>query len=174
MKPQPTLHLLFRQDEIQAVARRLATEIKADYLDKNPLLIGILKGAFVFMADLMRALNFPLEIDFVKLASYGSGTETCGVIDVLMDVSTPVRSRHVLVVEDIIDTGRTTAYLLDCLRREQPASLRLAVLLDKPSRREVEVEVDYRGFTVPNKFIVGCGLDWDEKYRYLPDIYYVE
>lgn len=160
--------------DIQREVAGLARQIERDYRDKNPLLIGILKGSFMFMADLVRAIDIPLEVDFTRLSSYGSGTESSGRIKVLSRLNGPVEGRHVLVVEDIIDTGLTTAYFLSYLRRKRPASVRLCALTEKPSRRRTDVKIDYLGFTVPDKFIVGYGIDWNEKYRNLRDICYIE
>ena len=174
MDSQAKLHILFSRAEIEATVSRLAAEITRDYHDKRPLLLGILKGSFMFMADLIRLLDFPVEVEFIRLSSYGKGRQTSGKVRVVQGLRSPVRGRDVLVIEDIVDTGITIAFLLDYLRGKTPASLRLCSLTDKPSRREVPVNVDYLGFTVPNKFIVGYGLDWDEKFRNLPDICFVE
>jgi len=170
--PQPKV--LLTEKEIKKAVRRLSSEIRRDYQGKEPLLIGILKGSFVFMADLIRELGLPVEVDFLKLSSYGTSTETSGKIEVVQGLSTRVKGKDVLVVEDIIDTGLTVKFLLDYLKKEEPASLRLCVLLDKPERREVPVPIDYLGFSVPNKFIVGYGIDWNEKFRYLKDVCYIE
>ena len=159
---------------MEAAVKRLAAEISRDYRGKNPLLIGILKGSFVFMADLIRLLDFPLEVEFITLSSYGGGRESSGKVRVVKGLRAGVKGREVLVIEDIVDTGRTISFLLDYLRRKKPASLRLCALTDKPSRRQIPVNIDYLGLTVPNKFIVGYGIDWDEKFRYLPDICFVE
>ena len=172
MSSQPTV--LLGRGEIKKAVARLAAEIRHDYQGKQPLLIGILKGSFVFMADLIRQLELPVEVDFVRLSSYGAGKQTSGNVRVVQGLRTPVRDRHVLVVEDIVDTGLTISFLLGYLRRKKPASLRLCALTDKPSRRQVPVDIDYLGFTVPDKFIVGCGIDWNEKFRHLPDICYVD
>jgi len=171
---EPKLSLLFTKDEIATTVSRLAAEISRDYQTKHPILIAVLKGSFVFLADLIRQLDFPLEIEFVRLSSYGRGTESSGKIRVIQRPQSEIKGRHVLVIEDIIDTGFTSAFLLDYLNRKKPASLKLCTLTDKPSRRQVPVNIDYRGLTVPDKFIVGYGIDWDEKFRYLPDIYAVE
>ena len=138
------------------------------------MLICILKGSFVFLADLVRALDIPLEVDFVKLSSYGKGKETSGKVKMVQALKTPIKDKDVLVVEDIVDTGLTVSALLDYLRKKKPASLKLCALTDKPSRRKVPVTIDYLGFTVPDKFIVGYGIDWDEKFRYLPDVCYID
>jgi len=170
MGSQPKPSILFTRDEIEATVRRLAAEIRRDYQDKHPLLIGVLKGSFVFMADLIRLLDFPLEVEFIRLSSYGGAMESSGKIRVVQGLRSKVRGRDVLVIEDIVDTGLAISFLLDYLRKKKPASLKLCTLTDKPSRRQVPVAIDYLGFTVPNKFIVGYGIDWDEKFRYLPDI----
>ncbi|UCB43181.1 MAG: hypoxanthine phosphoribosyltransferase [Dehalococcoidales bacterium] len=166
--------VLISSREIATTIDRLATEISRDYLGKEPLLLGILKGSFMFMADLIRRLDFQLEVDFVRLSSYGRGTESSGKIQVVQGLRTIVRDREVLVIEDIIDTGLTVAYLLEYLRKKRPASLRLCTLLDKPSRRRVPVPIDYLGTTIPDRFLVGYGLDYDERFRNLPDVCVLE
>jgi hypoxanthine phosphoribosyltransferase len=173
MGSEPKLSLLFTREEIAATVRRLATEIGRDYRDKHPVLVGILKGSFVFLADLIRLFDFPLEVEFVRLSSYGGG-KIPGKLKLVQGIQGKIKDRHVLVIEDIIDTGRTTAFVLEHLKQEKPASLRLCTLTDKPSRRQVQLNIDYLGLTVPNKFIVGYGIDWDERFRYLPDIYAME
>ncbi len=174
MDSEPKLHILFDRQEIEAAVSRLATEISRDYHDKHPLLLGILKGSFMFMADLIRRLDFPLEVEFIGLSSYGKGSQTSGKIRLVQRLRSAVKDRNILVIEDIIDTGLTVAFLLDYLRKKKPTSLKLCVLTDKPSRRRVPVTIDYLGFTVPNKFIVGYGIDWNEKFRNLPDICFLE
>jgi len=174
MNPQTKLRVLFSRDEIEATVKRLADEISKDYEGKSPLLIGILKGSFMFMADLIRHLDFPLEVEFIGLSSYGRGRETSGRVRVVQGLRSSVKGRDVLVIEDIVDTGLTIAFLLDYLRKKKPASLKLCALTDKPSRRKVPVTIDYLGFTVPDKFLVGYGLDWGEKFRNLPDICVLE
>lgn len=174
MNPRAELRVLFNRREIEAAVRRLASEISQDYHHKNPVLLGILRGSFVFLADLIRHLDFPLEVDFIELSSYGSSTQTSGKIKVVKKLETPVRDHDVLIVEDIVDTGLTTAFLIDYLKKRKAASVRLCALTDKPSRREVPVKIDYIGFTVPNKFLVGYGLDANQKFRNLPDICYLE
>ena len=171
---QPKLKILISRDEIANAVEGLASEIKRDYQGKQPLLIGVLKGASVFMADLIRQLNLPLELEFVRLSSYGAARESSGRVRVVQGLKTPIKGRDVLVIEDIVDTGITISFLLDYLRKKKPASLRLCVLTDKPSRHRVPVSIDYLGFTVPDKFVVGCGLDFDEKFRYLPGICVIE
>jgi hypoxanthine phosphoribosyltransferase len=162
------------REEVAYSVARLAGEISRDYQGKNPLLIGILKGSFVFMADLIRCLDFPLEVEFIRLSSYGSSTETSGKVKVAQGLRSILRNRHVLVVEDIIDTGTTIAYLIEYLKKKRPASLKLCALLDKPSRRRAPVSIDYLGTAVPDRFLVGYGLDCNEKYRNLPDICVLE
>ena len=156
------------------MVERLAAEIKRDYQGKHPLLIGILKGSFMFMADLIRFLNFPLEVEFIRLSSYGGGKESSGEIKVVQGLRSPIKGRDVLVIEDIVDTGLTLSFLLDYLWKRKPASLKLCTLTDKPSRRQAPVTIDYLGTTVPDKFLVGYGLDWDEEFRNLPDICVLE
>jgi len=166
--------VLIPQDEIRQTISRLGADIRRDYQGKKPVLIGILKGSFMFMADLVRQLGLPVEIDFVQLSSYGAGTETTGKIKVLKGLKTPIIGRDVLVVEDIVDTGLTDSFLMDYIRRKKPASLKLCALADKPSRRKVPITIDYLGFTVPDKFIVGYGIDLNEQHRHLPDICFIE
>jgi hypoxanthine phosphoribosyltransferase len=173
MDSEPKLTLLFSNEEIAATVKKLAAEIGRDYRGKHPLFIGVLKGSFMFMADLIRLLDFPLEVEFVRLSSYGGG-KSPGKIKLLQDVQSSIEGRHVLVIEDIIDTGLTTTFVLEHLKKKKPASLKLCSLTDKPSRRKVPVNIDYLGLTVPNKFIVGYGIDWNERFRYLPGIYAIE
>lgn len=168
------LAVLISSTKITATVDRLAVKINRDYRNKAPLLLGILNGSFVFMADLVRRLDLPLEIDFIHLSSYGGGTESSGKINVVQDLRSTVRGRDILVIEDIIDTGLTVAYLLEYLGKKRPSSLKLCTLLDKPSRRRVSVSIDYIGITVPDKFLVGYGLDYNEQYRNLPDICVME
>ncbi len=174
MNSQPKLRILFTGEEIEAKVKTLAGEIRRDYQDKNPLLIGVLKGSFMFMADLIRLLDFPLEVEFIRLSSYGSGRESSGKVGVVQGLRSPIKDRDVLVIEDIVDTGLTISFLLDYLRKKMPASLKLCALTDKPSRHQIPVTIDYPGFIVPDKFIVGYGIDWDEKFRNLPDICFIE
>lgn len=171
---QAKLKVLFTEAEIKQTVARLATEIRRDYQDKDLLLIGILKGSFVFLADLVRELALPVEVDFIKISSYYSGTETSGKVKLELSLKTKVKGKHVLIVEDIIDTGITVSFVVSYLKRRGPASLKLCALADKPARHRVPVHIDYLGFTVPNRFIVGYGIDWDEKFRYLKDICYIK
>jgi hypoxanthine phosphoribosyltransferase len=174
MNSKGGLRVLIPRAEMTSAVARLASQISPDYHDKNPLFIGILKGSFVFMADLVRCLDFPLELDFIRLSSYGRGTQTSGRVRVVQGLRSVVKTRHVLIVEDIVDTGMTVAFLLEFLKKKKPASLKICTLLDKPSRRRVPVVIDYLGITVPDKFLVGYGLDCDEKYRNLPDVCVLE
>jgi hypoxanthine phosphoribosyltransferase len=162
--------VLIDRKKIGKGVERLAAQIKEDYGDRNPVLISVLKGSSIFLADLIRALNIPLQIDFVQLSSYSSGTESSGNVKILQRLRTNIRDRHVIIVEDIVDTGLSIATLMKYLKRKKPASIKLCALTDKPSRRKVPVDIDYLGFTVPNRFIVGYGIDYNENYRYLPDI----
>ncbi len=168
------LKVLLSHKEIESAIDRLAAEIRCDYYDKNPVFVSILKGSFMFTADLIRRLDFPLEVEFIRLFSYGNNQDSSGKIIVKQGLHFPVKDRYVLVIEDIVDTGHTLAFLLDYLKKRKPASIKLCALADKPSRRKVNLPIDYLGFTVPDKFIVGYGMDWGEKYRYLPDICIVE
>ncbi len=171
---QRQLKILISCDEIAETVNRLAHDIETDYQDRQPLLIGVLKGSFVFMADLIRRLDLPLELDFIRLSSYDAARVSSGKVKVVSATKMPVKGRDILVIEDIVDTGITVSFLLDYLKNKQPASLKVCTLTDKPSRRRVPVPIDYCGFTVPNRFIVGYGLDCDQRFRNLPDIYTVE
>jgi hypoxanthine phosphoribosyltransferase len=166
--------IIVTREEIARRVAELAAEISRDYKDKNPLLIGVLKGSFVFMSDLVRSMNIPIEIDFIRLSSYGVCTESSGRIRVIKRLETPIKGRHVLVVEDIVDSGCTLSYLLDCLKRRKPASVKVCALFNKPSRRKAEVPIDYVGFQIPDAFVVGYGLDFGEKFRHLPDLCILE
>jgi hypoxanthine phosphoribosyltransferase len=162
--------VLITEDEIQAKVQELAEQINRDYRDKNPVLVGVLNGAFVFLSDLMRHLDLSCTVDFVSWSSYGKDTSSSGVFRIMKDLETSVESKHVLIVEDIIDTGLTLHYLLDTVRARKPASVKVAALLDKPSRRRIEAKADYLGFQIPDAFVVGYGLDFAQRYRNLPFI----
>lgn len=156
-----------------AVTRRvqeLGELISREYRGRDLLLVSVLKGSIVFMADLIRAISIPHEIDFMATSSYGSATASTGVVRILKDLNQPIEGRNILLVEDIIDSGNTLSYLLRILQERQPASIRILALLDKPERREVDVTVDWVGFAIPNEFVVGYGLDYNEIYRNLPYI----
>lgn len=168
------LQVLYTRSEIETAVNRLAEEITRDYQGGKPILVSVLKGSVIFLADLARRLEFPLELEFVQLSSYGSGTESSGKIRMAQVLKTPLKDRDVLIVEDIVDSGQSMAFLLEQLRKKKPASIKLCCLLDKPSRRKVAVTVDYRGFIAPDKFIVGYGMDYAEQYRNLPEICVIE
>jgi hypoxanthine phosphoribosyltransferase len=164
----------FTEEELRDRVTELASRINRDYEARELLVIGILKGAFVFLADLVRGLTMPLQIDFVRLASYGTGSSTSGAIRMTKELELPLEGRDVLVVEDIVDTGITVRWFLDYLRKGNPRSVRLCALIDKLERREVEVPIDYVGMTVERGFLVGYGLDFAELHRNLPAIHEVE
>lgn len=170
----PQMVPVLTRDQIQKRVKELAGHITKDYHDKETLVIGILKGAFIFLADLVRELAVPVEIDFVRLASYGSNTSTSGRIRITKDIDVAVHGRHILVVEDIVDSGLTIAYLLGHLKRRRPESIKVCAFIDKRERRKVQVQVDYAGYVVDQGFLVGYGLDLDEKYRNLPAIYHLK
>jgi hypoxanthine phosphoribosyltransferase len=160
--------ILIDADTLQRRIRELGEEVSGDYAGRDLLLVGVLKGAVFFMADLMRELTVPCEIDFMAISSYGAATDSSGVVRILKDLDINIAGRHVLVVEDIIDSGLTLSYLMRSLRARKPASLEVCALLTKPERREIEVEVRYVGFEIPNRFVIGYGLDFAERYRNLP------
>lgn len=162
--------VLFSEEEIQSVVQRLGKQISEDYQGKNLFLVSVLKGSLIFMADLMRAIDIPCSIDFLAVSSYGSGTSTSGEVQVIKDLNCPLEDKDVLVVEDILDSGVTLSFLLRNLSARNPRSIRLCTLLDKPERRKVDIHADYVGLPVEDKFIVGYGLDYDERYRNLPYI----
>jgi len=163
--------VLITEDEIRAKVKELGARISADYASSSVTLVSVLKGSLPFMADLMRAITMPVQIDLMEVSSYGGATtETSGLVRILKDLSSSIAGRDVLIVEDIIDTGLTLNYLLRYLRGKNPASLRICALLDKPARRLVEIPIDYTGFTIPDEFVVGYGLDFGEIYRNLPFI----
>ena len=165
-----TPQVFITRDQIQDALRRLAEEIRRDYHATAPLLLSPLKGSFIFLADLVRVLNLPVEIAFVRLSSYGSGTVSRGQVEVVQGLREDISGRDILIIEDIIDSGHTVGFLHTYLRERAPVSVRVCTLLDKPQRRQVPVTIDYCGFTIPDVFIVGYGLDWNEQYRHLPDI----
>ena len=163
-------YVLIDTEELQARVRELGTALSQEYAGRDLLLISVLKGSIVFMADLIRTISVPHAIDFMATSSYGAGMESTGVVRILKDLNKPITGRNILIVEDIIDSGHTLSYLLGLLRQRQPASIRIVSLLDKPERREVDFHVDWTGFSIPNEFVVGYGLDFDEVYRNLPYI----
>lgn len=162
--------ILYDEQTIRRKVEELAAQIAADYEGKHPVFICILKGAAIFMADLVRHMSIPATMDFMAISSYGGGTRTSGVVRILQDLDKSIEGRHVIIVEDIIDSGLTLSYLVENLRSRKPASLATCVLLDKPARREVSFRPDYVGFDVPDEFVVGYGLDYAEDYRHLPYI----
>lgn len=175
--PDHKVSVMLTAGEIQARVAALGQQIASDYPDHAEplLLVGVLKGAALFLADLVRAVDRPLEFDFVAIASYGAATRSSGEVRVLKDLESAVSGKHVIIVEDILDTGLTLrfSYLIESLKARQAASVKVCVLLDKPSRRRVEVPVDYRGFVIDDRFVVGYGMDYAETYRNLPYIGYV-
>jgi hypoxanthine phosphoribosyltransferase len=162
--------VLLSEEQLAARIVELGAEITADYAGKEILMIGVLRGAVLFMADLARAIKVPVAIDFMAVSSYGAGTSSSGVVRILKDLDENVEGKHVLVVEDIIDSGLTLNYLVDNLKSRQPASIKICTLLNKPERRKVDVDIAYNGFTIPDHFVIGYGLDYAEKYRNLPFI----
>jgi hypoxanthine phosphoribosyltransferase len=160
--------VLIEGDTLAARVAELGAEVSADYQGRDLLLIGVLKGAVFFMADLMRHITVPCEVDFMAISSYGASTDSSGIVRILKDLDINIEGRHVLVVEDIIDSGLTLSYLMRNLESREPATLEVCALLTKPARREIDVSVRYVGFEIPNKFVVGYGLDFDERYRNLP------
>lgn len=170
MMEQDVLKVLLTEEELKERIDELGAMISRDYAGKNLLMVSVLKGSVAFMADLMRAIDIPVAIDFMATSSYGAGTKTSGVVKIVKDLDLDLAEYDVLLVEDILDSGRTLSYLLELLESRQPKSVKICTLLDKPERREVDVPVAYTGFTVPDEFVIGYGLDFDEKYRNLPYI----
>jgi len=162
--------VLISEVEIKQKISELGSFISRDYTGKNLLMVGILKGAMVFMSDLMRSLSVDVQIDFMAVSSYGASSNSTGVVRILKDLERTIEGKHVLIVEDIVDTGLTLNYLQEILKARGPASVRICTLLDKPSRRKVDVAIDYNGFSIPDEFVIGYGLDYNEKYRSLPEI----
>jgi hypoxanthine phosphoribosyltransferase len=174
MRRENNFKKLISKKEINNKIKELADEINRTYKGKEVLVIGILKGAFIFMADLIRNLDLKMELDFMELSSYGSQTETSGEVKLVKGLSTEIKNKEVLVVEDIIDTGLTLSYILNFLKKRDPKSLRICALANKPSRRKIDVSIHFLGFTIPDKFIVGYGIDYNQLYRNLPEIYYLD
>ncbi len=166
--------ILFSREKIAAEVKRIGQEISHDYGDQEVMLVGVLKGSFLFIADLIREIETPTVVDFVRLASYGSGTQTSGIIEFRKELEMPIRDRDVIIIEDIVDSGYTLECLYNKLLLQQPRSLKICTLIDKRARREVEIEADYVGISMDDGFIIGYGLDHDERYRNLPDIYLVD
>lgn len=162
--------VLISEKELQEAVNRIGAQISEDYEGKNLVLVSILKGSLVFMADLMRAIKIPCEIDFMSVSSYGSGVKTSGVVKIIKDLDENLEGKDILLVEDILDSGKTLSYISALLAARNPASIRICTLLDKPERREADVRADYSGFPVPDEFVVGYGLDYAQKYRNVPYI----
>lgn len=163
-------HWLLSHEEIENRIAEIGAKITEDYRGKDLLMVGILKGAVVFFSDLIRHVDIPTAIDFMAISSYGSATKSSGVVRLMKDLDNSITDRHIIVVEDIVDTGKTLSFLKDNLLARGAASLKICTLLDKPDKRQVELKVDYFGFVIPNEYVVGYGLDYAEKYRNLPDI----
>ncbi|HEX2500677.1 MAG TPA: hypoxanthine phosphoribosyltransferase [Methylomirabilota bacterium] len=166
--PAGIQRILIPAGDLTARVGQLGRQIQSDYAGRTPMLVGVLKGAVVFLSDLMRAIDAPCECDFIAVSSYGASTRSSGIVELTKDLSVPIEDRDVLIVEDIVDTGRTLTYLRRNLETRQPRTLRVCTLLDKASRREVPVSLDYVGFTIPDEFVVGYGLDFAGLYRNLP------
>jgi len=162
--------VLYSEEQIQGKIKELGDQLSKDYEGKNPLVICVLKGAFIFMADLVKQIKVPLELDFMAVSSYGQSTKSSGVVKIIKDLDVPVEGRHILIVEDIIDSGLTLSYLIDVLERRNAKTISVVALFNKPARRTVELEPDYAGYVLPDEFVVGYGLDYAEKYRNLPFI----
>ncbi|MCK8058254.1 MULTISPECIES: hypoxanthine phosphoribosyltransferase [unclassified Fusibacter] len=165
---QDIKEILIGEDELKKICARIGEDITRDYWDKDLMVIGILKGANVFMSDLIRQIDHPLDVDFMAVSSYGLATESSGVVKILKDLDLSIEGRDILIVEDIIDTGLTLKYLTENLWSRKPKSIKICTLLDKPARRKVDLPIDYKGVEVPDEFIVGYGIDYAEKYRNLP------
>ena len=162
--------VLVSREEIQQAVARIGAEITKDYEGKELFVIGVLKGGFMFMADLVREINLPLQLDFIAVSSYGSSTKTSGVVRMIKDIDKPLDGKHLLIVEDIIDSGVTLKYLKEMFATRGPLSIKVCTIFDKPSRRKVEMKGDYVGIEIPDEFVIGYGLDYDGKYRNLPDL----
>jgi len=169
-----THKVLISKTRIQSRVKQMARKISSDYRGKELVLVGVLRGSFVFMADLLREISIPVEVDFIAVASYGNSTRTGGVVRLNQDLSSTITGRHVILVEDIVDSGLTLSYLLNNLKTRRPASIDVCTLLDKKDRRRARVPVKYKGFNIPDKFVVGYGLDYKQRYRNLPYISWIE
>lgn len=167
---EDVLRVLLSEEEIRAKVKEMGQKITEDYKNSNLMLVTVLKGAVVFLADIMRQIDVPAEIDFMVVSSYGSGVKSSGVVKIVKDLDVPLEGKDILIVEDILDSGLTLSYIKELLASRGPRSIKIATLLDKPSRRKVDLQADYVGFSVPDEFVIGYGLDYDEKYRNLPYI----
>jgi len=166
--------ILFPRAEIQKRVKELAGQISSDYAGKELIIIGVLRGAFIFMADLIREITIPCKVDFARLASYGASSESSGKVVMTKDIETSIKDKNILIVEDIVDTGLTLQYFVGWLKERSPASMKICVFLDKRKRRKVTLEADYVGFTIEDGFVVGYGLDFNEQFRFSPDIYVIK
>ena len=167
---EDVLRVLLSEEEIHAKVKEMGKKITEDYKNSNLMLVTVLKGAVVFLADIMREIDVPAEIDFMVVSSYGSGVKSSGVVKIVKDLDVPLEGKDILIVEDILDSGLTLSYIKELLASRGPRSIKVATLLDKPSRRKVDLQADYVGFSVPDEFVIGYGLDYDEKSRNLPYI----
>ena len=164
------LKILVSEDELEAKVTEIGRQITADYEGRSPVFVGVLKGSFIFMADLMRHVDLYCDVDFMAVSSYGSGTKTTGAVKIMKDLSRDIEGRDVIIVEDILDSGVTLDYLCSYLQKRSPASIKIVTLMDKPARRVTDIKADYYGFDIPDEFVVGYGLDYAERYRNLPYI----
>ena len=165
---QDVERILFTEEELAARVKELGAQITRDYQGKNLVVASVLRGSYIFMADLTRSIDLPLSVDFMAVSSYGAGTVSSGQVEIKKDLSDSIEGKDLLIVEDILDSGNTLYYLMDVLRARKPASIKICTLMDKPDRRVKPITADYIGFTIPDAFVVGYGLDYDEKYRNLP------
>jgi hypoxanthine phosphoribosyltransferase len=166
--------ILVSKEEIKEKTIELAQQISKDYAGKEIVLVGVLKGGFVFLADLMREITIPVDMDFIAVSSYGDSTSSSGVVRIIKDIDIDVTGKHVLIVEDLVDTGLTLSYIKELFNTRAPASVKICTALDKPSRRKVKIDVDYEGIIIPDEFVIGYGLDYKGKYRNLPDVCILE
>ena len=160
--------ILYSEEQLRQRVKELGAQITADYAGKEPVLASVLRGSYIFMADLTRAIDLPVTVDFMAVSSYGAGTVSSGQVEIKKDLSDSIEGKHLIIVEDILDSGNTLFYLMDVLRARKPASIRICTLMDKPERRTKPISADYVGFEIPDAFVVGYGLDYNEKYRNLP------
>ena len=160
--------ILYSEEQLRQRVKELGGQITADYAGKEPVLASVLRGSYIFMADLTRAIDLPVTVDFMAVSSYGAGTKSSGQVEIKKDLSDSIEGRDLIIVEDILDSGNTLFYLMEILKGRKPASIRICTLMDKPDRRTQPIVADYVGFTIPDAFVVGYGLDYDEKYRNLP------
>ncbi|WP_226846860.1 hypoxanthine phosphoribosyltransferase [Dehalogenimonas etheniformans] len=174
MKPPFELKRLYSREEISEVVRRLSAQISRDFAGKDPLVVGVLKGSVIFLSDLVRELSIPTEIDFIGTSSYGNGTTSTGQIKITAEPTARLAGRHILIIEDIVDTGLCIEAIMKYFSKHKPASISICALMDKPARHQVRVKIAYSGFTIPDKFVVGYGLDFSQHYRHLPEIFTME